>query len=537
MTNTKFVFLRHLNVCLLVTSLFRALVLTLCLDPVAPVNAQLSYLNNGVLKLEIDLDKGGTITYLSLASDTNNVINSYDLGREVQQAYYSGPDNFGDTTPPWSPWPWNPTAAGDRFGNTSQVLQWTNDTQTIYVKSSPLQWALDDVPGECTFEAWYQLSGNAVQVRNRLTNNRSDQTEYPARGQELPSIYAISQLNLLYAYTNEFPFTGDNVAEVPIGTTATKFFATENWAALLNDAQWGLGVFEPNVYTFGGALFGSNMSGGPTSSNTAYVSPHPEEIIDYNLAYQFQYSLVLGTLSDIRTYAYANRTDPLPHYYFIQDRQHWSLINATDTGYPLNGSWRVNLGQTNSYLLSPSVLWPAASVPQLFVRIAVTSTNENVAQLYWMNLGDSAFSAVKSVRFGVQPDDQFHNYIVNLAANTNYIGRISRLRFAPLAGGGLPGDASRIAFISYLQPELGNLSAFKQGNDIVITWTSYPGQDYVIQTAVVGADGSITASFVDLSPTIDAPASPPLTVTYTDTGAATNQRARYYRVRQFPAPP
>ena len=40
-------------------------------------------------------DIGGTITFLSRSKDGANLINSHDLGRQVQQSYYSGSHPFG----------------------------------------------------------------------------------------------------------------------------------------------------------------------------------------------------------------------------------------------------------------------------------------------------------------------------------------------------------------------------------------------------------------------------------------------------------
>jgi hypothetical protein len=157
----------------------------LIIDPIP------SYLDNGVIRVGVDLARGGTITYLSqsipVAGVGANVVNSFRLGREVQQAYWSGPDNYGNPAPPWAGSPWNANAAGDTYGNPSTVLEQTNDGKTIYTKTIPKQWALDNVDCECVTEQWIRLNGNAVQGHNRLTNHRSDHTQYPSYGQNLPA--------------------------------------------------------------------------------------------------------------------------------------------------------------------------------------------------------------------------------------------------------------------------------------------------------------------------------------------------------------
>src|SRR5207249_4258419 len=170
----------------------------------------------------------------------------------------------------------------------------------------------------------------------------------------------------LYTYTNDFPFTGDALASIPVpapsGTSPVNFEATENWAAFVNGAQWGVGVFHRGVYRFLGG-FGGSSNGTPTSADYGYISPVRREIIDYNIVYEYEYALVLGTLTEIRNYAYQNQPDPFPNYQFAQDRQHWITFNATDMGFPIVGSWRVNMDQVDPSLVGPPALWPAVSVP------------------------------------------------------------------------------------------------------------------------------------------------------------------------------
>jgi hypothetical protein len=50
----------------------------------------MSYLDNGVIRLGVDLNVGGTITYLSRSGTEQNLVNSYDFGRQIQMSYYSG---------------------------------------------------------------------------------------------------------------------------------------------------------------------------------------------------------------------------------------------------------------------------------------------------------------------------------------------------------------------------------------------------------------------------------------------------------------
>ena len=93
------------------------------------------------------------------------MINSWDWGRQVQMSYYSGPVPFcrrASAAPNWAGLGWNPIQAGDDFGHGSKDVEHSNDGKTLYVKCVPMQWPLDDVPGECTFESWLTLEGPVV---------------------------------------------------------------------------------------------------------------------------------------------------------------------------------------------------------------------------------------------------------------------------------------------------------------------------------------------------------------------------------------
>lgn len=176
---------------------------------------RMAWLNNGVIRLGVDLDRGGSIGFLADAKTGENVVNVHDLGRWIGQSYYSGPKPFGDPHPDWKDWSWNPVSAGDVYGTASKNMETTNDGKTLYAKSIPMQWALNNVPAECTFETWITLDTRTVQVRNRLTNHRIDKTCYPAMDQELPAIYTIGKLHRLMTYAGDSPFADNPLTEIP----------------------------------------------------------------------------------------------------------------------------------------------------------------------------------------------------------------------------------------------------------------------------------------------------------------------------------
>ncbi|HEU4608108.1 MAG TPA: hypothetical protein VFS31_08370, partial [Chitinophagaceae bacterium] len=67
--------------------------------------------DNGIIKLKLDLSRGGAISYVSLSGSSRNLVNIHDEGRYIQQSYYAGkPLNrqADGQNPAWSPWRWNP---------------------------------------------------------------------------------------------------------------------------------------------------------------------------------------------------------------------------------------------------------------------------------------------------------------------------------------------------------------------------------------------------------------------------------------------
>ena len=136
-----------------------------------PDDARMSYIENDEIKVGVDLNHGGAIVYLSREGGAN-LINNYDLGRQVQLSFFSGPVPYSvpgqEPAEHWRHIGWNPIQTGDDFKTPSRVLAHRNDGKTLYVKCQPMQWPLNNVPGDCTFESWLELAGAVVVARARL---------------------------------------------------------------------------------------------------------------------------------------------------------------------------------------------------------------------------------------------------------------------------------------------------------------------------------------------------------------------------------
>src|SRR5579871_847841 len=60
-------------------------------QPTTQPTPRMGYLDNGQIRIGVDLNLGGAITWISKSTDTTNLVNNFDLGRQIQMSFYSGP--------------------------------------------------------------------------------------------------------------------------------------------------------------------------------------------------------------------------------------------------------------------------------------------------------------------------------------------------------------------------------------------------------------------------------------------------------------
>lgn len=405
----------------------------------------MSWLENDHLKLGVDLDRGGAITFLAAQSDGANVINNFDLGRQVQLSFFSGPVPFeaGGQKPSahWRHIGWNPIQSGDDFDNRSRVLRHENDGRQLHIVCEPLQWPLNRVPGDCTFDTWLELDGPAIKARARLTNQRRDRTLYPARLQELPAVYANAAFHRVVSYQGARPFTGEAARPVPAATGAhpwSFWIGSEGWAALLDERDWGLGLITPGRVHFTGGFAGRPGPNDTHANSTGYLAGQGQEILDADIVYEFRYELVLGSLQTIRDRAAQARSSGPPAWTFARDRQGWHYQNATDTGWPIQNHLHVRLEADDPQLVSPYTFWQAETATHLLIEAAFAPAAATQATVMWQAHGETGFSGERSLSLPVVADGAFHRHVLRLADHPEYRGSLIRLRFDPV-GHGQPG--------------------------------------------------------------------------------------------------
>jgi hypothetical protein len=396
----------------------------------APARAGLSVLDNGRIRVGVDLEQGGKLTWLSRSQGEQ----ADNLLLESEQSYWGGPYE-PDYSPEWH-----------GYQDPATVIEHSNDGRTLYDRAV---WA----GCECSMQTWVTLHGNAAVVRNRLTSFRSDATQYAPGWQELPALYTIAPLYRIVTYDGSGPYTHAPTHDLTGQAAQFSFFtprhvgmlASEHWEAALGDNGFGVGLFEPDELRF--IAISSGYDSGYPGYPSGYISAVRQEILDANVVYNYTYTLIVGSLRQIRAYAYAHRPDPRPNYVFAHDRDHFTEINASDAGFPIAGALRLRVND-DPQLIGPDQEWRASRVPRLYVRGA-WHTQQSLAELYWGRpLLDYLFSEDRSQQFGVIPDGRFHTYRLDLGLNPSYTGTIDSLRLDPIANGE-PGAWVDITCISW----------------------------------------------------------------------------------------
>ena len=420
------------------------------------------FLENDHLRVGIDLEIGGAITYLAPRGD-ENMINNFDYGRQVQMSYFGGPVPFTaqgkQPHPHWKQIGWNPIQAGDHFGHRSRVLKHERGPDSLYVKCVPQHWPLKNVPGECTYESWIHLDGRAVRGRCRLTNHRNDTRVYPARDQELPAVYTNAPFHRLITYRGPQPFTKDTVVQIRKSADTpgpwSYWRATEGWSALVNDQGFGLGVWNPDCFRMLGGFAGRPGTGGTHDNACGYIAPTRREILDHNIVHSYEYALILGTVPEIREYVYQHaRRDTRPDFRFTDSRLGWQLFRCTDTGWPLRDEWRIHLPLMHAQLVSPFWLWRAETAPTLYIQAAVNSTTR-AGKVWWADLASGKFANERVVSWQAVPDGKMRVYAIDLSQQATYRGAVTALRIDPPASG-QPGESMRIKYIGFHDPRRGS---------------------------------------------------------------------------------
>lgn len=264
------------------------------------------YVENEYLKVGMDLICGGALTYVErlpqdgqvvqeiidkdgnlqvglnygelegaeLLSESVNLINIFDKGREVQQSYYADVNeeehgykrgNYVNMNN--QDWPYNPVQGGDQDDNSSQIIDFRVEDNELYVKTRAMDWGQHNVTTKSYMENWYTLNEDMLYVKNRFIDWNGFENVTKEINNEMPAVYFAQALNTFVTYDGTAPWTGaelDRQSELGFwGDGAYRTTnPTEGWFAWVNQDDFGIGMYVPGI-----TRFGSGRSNASTSAD------------------------------------------------------------------------------------------------------------------------------------------------------------------------------------------------------------------------------------------------------------------------------
>jgi hypothetical protein len=261
----------------------------------ALASASESYLDNGRLRIGVRTDSGACIGWVSSSVTGQNVINTFDFGRFIQQSYYGDHDGVTWAGKEWS---WNPVQGGSFNGLPSTLLAFTNTGALIYAKTMPKRWDTGADAPAVAMEEWITLNNACGHIHFRMTYQGT--MDQPLRDQEMPAVFVDANLNTLVTYNGTAPWTNGKLSRMVPPATSTRGPITENWAAYVGPSNWGFGVYVPGVdritcYRYAG------VQAGPPGDACSYFAPLKQIAITRGLVVNYDVYLTLGSVDQIRS--------------------------------------------------------------------------------------------------------------------------------------------------------------------------------------------------------------------------------------------
>jgi len=134
---------------------------------------------------------------------------------------------------------------------------------------------------------------------------------------------------------------------------------------------------------------------------------------------------------------------PLTEWDFATPESHtWSIGNMSDFGFS-SGVMRATAQNSDPAFYSPYIDVAAGEFTKLVVRMRLDKGTEG--QLFFARKG-AMMTEEKSIHFKVTPDSEFHDYTLDLSANSRWRGSIGQLRLDPCDTQGAKVEIESIRF-------------------------------------------------------------------------------------------
>jgi len=258
------------------------------------------YLDNGTVRIGVDISRGTCIGFFGESKTKRNLLNHYDEGRFVQQSYYGLPDGSD-----WNgkPWVYNPIQGGSWKRVPAKIHEFNKSAGELYAKIEPRHWASGKLCPEMVMEETLSLEGPVAKITFKMTYAGADQGK--PRHQEMPAVFVDGALRKFFyvkdgVLTSEapriIPENGkEGVAGLGLGASSA------GWVAYLDDSGWGIGIYTPGTTEFTAYRALGDGTTGPTGSAASYVAPLRTFALTNGRVVEYDVYLTIGTLEEIQT--------------------------------------------------------------------------------------------------------------------------------------------------------------------------------------------------------------------------------------------
>jgi len=267
--------------------------------PTTTVPADWSYLDNGKVRVGVNLYYGASIGLISAGSE--NIIDTDDNGRYISQSFYgTSPAHRGK----WQniAWDFNPVQGGASDGTPSRVTEFCNDGTTMYAKTIPQDWG-NQGETHTVMEQWIALRGDIVEIHYRF--EYLEEWVNGSTDQETPAIYVRRDLENLVYYSGDQPWKMEPVTHYQpfrLETNGNDYLSfTESWLAYVNANDWGIGFYKKDEKN--ATCFRVGEIGDPSS--TSYFAFLDSRSLVPGMVHEYTIYGQIGSLDKLRATFYS----------------------------------------------------------------------------------------------------------------------------------------------------------------------------------------------------------------------------------------
>ncbi|HCN28315.1 MAG TPA: hypothetical protein DIT64_05990 [Verrucomicrobiales bacterium] len=242
------------------------------------------WIDDGLARLGVDLKAGACIGWFS-RSGGENLLNTFDAGRYLQQSYYGDEDGSD-----WNgkPWRYNPVQGGSWRNEPSAVIEQRAEAGLIYAKTRPRHWATGKVLSEIVMEQWLRLENGAARMKFRVTHKGG--TSHAPRHQELPALFVQPVLDTLV-----FAGAAGALVRKQPGFPNEYFRPGKGWAAWVDARDQGIGIWCPHA-----ELLTCYRVRAGDRGDCSYLAPLRTFALTPGMVFEYETALVIGALEEMR---------------------------------------------------------------------------------------------------------------------------------------------------------------------------------------------------------------------------------------------